>query len=48
VLRDYFEVTQERRKSIADARFMAHLIRGNVVRDLAVVSSDVRSRSISG
>jgi len=41
VFRDYFEVTQECRKSIADAGFMADLIRSNVMRDLAVVSGDV-------
>jgi hypothetical protein len=41
VLRDLFEITLKRRESVADTGLVADLICSNVMRDLAVVSSDV-------
>jgi hypothetical protein len=41
VLRDLFEITLKRRESVADTGLVADLICSYVMRDLAVVSSDV-------
>ena len=41
VLRELFEITFKSREPVADAGLVADLICSNVMRDLAVVSSDV-------